>query len=76
MSDLVELKERLTKRHDLIEAWDHLNTFPCPDNVRAFGSPFSYALADMDQSINLTLTPEQASFDVPPHRELPYRGGA
>jgi hypothetical protein len=34
-----------------------------------------HALAAMAQAINLTLTPEQASFDVPPVRELPLKGG-
>jgi len=34
-----------------------------------------HALAHLAQAINLTLTPEQASFDVPPLGTLPFRGG-
>lgn len=33
-----------------------------------------HALTAMAQAINLTLTPEQASFDVPPARDLPFGG--
>jgi hypothetical protein len=35
-----------------------------------------HALAAMAQAVNLTLTAEQASFDVPPTGRLPFRGGA
>jgi hypothetical protein len=35
-----------------------------------------HALLALAQAINLTLTPEQASFDVPPIRGLPFKGGA
>ena len=34
-----------------------------------------HALAALAQSVNLALTPEQASFDVPPQGSLPLRGG-